>query len=62
MFSSEKEKVPFESVVDPNKKNVEDWMGEVEDMMRKSIRKCFYDSIIAYPNTKRGTWCISHPG
>ena len=34
MFSAEGERVGFYKVVDPNKKNVEDWMGEVEDMMK----------------------------
>ena len=33
MFSAEKERVPFVKVIDPNNKNVEDWMGELEDMM-----------------------------
>ena len=31
MFSAEKEKVNFVKFVDPNKKNVEEWMNEVED-------------------------------
>jgi len=34
MFSAEKERVKFFKVVDPNNKNVEDWMGDVEDMMQ----------------------------
>jgi len=38
MFSAEREKVNFVSHVDPVKKNVEDWMGEVETMMQLSIR------------------------
>lgn len=38
MFSAEKEKVDFVSEVDPNDKNVEDWMNEVEEMMRESIK------------------------
>jgi dynein heavy chain len=29
MFSAEKEEVQFVKHVDPNKKNVEDWMGEL---------------------------------
>lgn len=29
MMSAEKEKVKFVKHVDPNKKNVEDWMGEL---------------------------------
>jgi dynein heavy chain len=31
MFSAENEKIPFVKVVDPNGKNVEDWMTDVED-------------------------------
>jgi dynein heavy chain len=34
MFSAEKEKVGFINLLDPNNKNVEDWMGELEDMMK----------------------------
>ena len=38
MFSAEKEKVDFVEEVDPNNKNVEDWMNEVEQMMCQSIK------------------------
>jgi len=38
MFSAENERVPFAKFVDPVAKNVEDWMGELEDMMRLSVR------------------------
>jgi len=34
MFSAEKERIPFVKFIDPNNKNVEDWMGELEDMMK----------------------------
>jgi len=51
MYSSEKEKVMFEKIVDPNRKNVEDWMQEVEDMMKRSVRKALFEGIEAYPNT-----------
>jgi len=49
MFSAEKERVEFVSLVDPNKKSVEDWMGEVEVMMFLSIRKALIDSVKDYP-------------
>ena len=39
MFSAEKEKIGFVKAVDPNKKNVEDWMGELERMMKNSVRQ-----------------------
>jgi dynein heavy chain len=45
MFSAEKERVGFFKVVDPNKKNVEDWMNEVENMMRLSVRSALFNSI-----------------
>ena len=38
MFSAEKEKIGFVKAVDHNKKNVEDWMGELERMMKISVR------------------------
>jgi len=38
MYSAEGEKVNFVNSIDPINKNVEDWMGEVEEMMKKSIR------------------------
>ena len=31
MFSAEGEKIDFVKIVDPNNKNVEDWMIDVED-------------------------------
>lgn len=31
MFSAEGEKINFVRYVDPNSKNVEDWMNDVED-------------------------------
>jgi dynein heavy chain len=34
MFSAEGEKINFVRYVDPNNKNVEDWMNDVEDQMK----------------------------
>ncbi len=48
MFSAEKEKVPFSRIVDPVHKNVEDWMNEVEDMMKESIRDSLLNSVKDY--------------
>lgn len=33
MLSAEKEKIKLDSALDPKDKKVEDWMGEVENMM-----------------------------
>lgn len=48
MFSGEKERVPFVKYVDPISKNVEDWMNEVEDMMKESVRACLLQSVKDY--------------
>lgn len=53
MFSAEKEKVNFVKLVDPNRKNVEEWMNEVENMMRMSVRAALEKSIELYLITKR---------
>jgi dynein heavy chain len=62
MFSAENEKVAFPKHVDPNKKNVEDWMGELEDMMRVSIREALLTAVKDYAKQKRSEWAITHPG
>lgn len=49
MFSAEKERVDFVKVLDPNGKNVEDWMNEVEEMMCLSVRHSLMNSISDYP-------------
>lgn len=58
MFSAEGEKIKFVKVLDPNKKNVEDWMGEVEDMMKQSVRGALINSVTDYPNKLRHEWVI----
>lgn len=45
MRSAEKEQVEFINLLDPNGKNVEDWMGELEDMMKQSVRAALLQSI-----------------
>ena len=45
MRSAEKETVAFVKHVDPNKKNVEDWMGELENMMRLSVRDAMLKAV-----------------
>lgn len=62
MFSAEHEKIPFVKFVDPNRKNVEEWMGEVEEMMKSSVRHALLQSIQNYTQMKRTYWVINHPG
>lgn len=62
MFSAEKEKVAFVKIVDPNKKNVEDWMNEVENMMRMSVRGALLKSVEHYKDVERKQWVLLHPG
>ena len=56
MFSAEGEKVGFVKLLDPNKKNVEDWMGEVEDMMKSSVRQALINSVSDYLLKPRHEW------
>lgn len=62
MFSAEKEKISFVKPINPNNKNVEEWMGEVENMMKSSVRYELNHSFLKYPSVQRTTWVISHPG
>ena len=58
MFSAEKERVGFVKFVDPNKKNVEEWMNEVENMMKLSVRAALQKSIEQYTSTPRKEWVV----
>jgi dynein heavy chain len=62
MMSAEKEVVHFVKHVDPNKKNVEDWMGELENMMRLSVRDAMIKATDDYSKRTRSEWAVTHPG
>jgi len=62
MMSVEGERVEFNNLLDPNNKQVEDWLGEVEIMMQESVRKVLLDSINTYPETERIKWIFEHSG
>ena len=63
MMSGEKEKVNFNSLVNPKDKKVEDWMCEVEDMMFRSVRSVLEWSIKDYTQIEtRNQWILKHPG
>jgi len=62
MFSEENEKIEFVTPIDPVNKNVEDWMTEVEKMMKCSVRHSLHTAVIDYPNQKRVDWAGFHPG
>ncbi|XP_077969677.1 dynein axonemal heavy chain 1-like isoform X2 [Styela clava] len=61
MISGEGEMVDFSEKLFPTG-NVEDWLGEVERVMRESVRKQCELAIEAYPNTKRTEWVLQWPG
>ena len=62
MFSGEKEKILFDEPVDPKDKGVEFWMGELEEMMFRSIRMILYNSIKDYEVKERHEWTLDHAG
>lgn len=62
MFSAEKERVGFVKPVDPVNKNVEDWMGELEDMMKASVRQAFFNAVENYAIPDRCQWVLSNAG
>lgn len=62
MFSGEKEFIKMSSTLDPKEKKVEDWMGEVENMMFMTIREVLKYSIDDYLELIRPEWIKKHPG
>jgi dynein heavy chain len=62
MLSGEKEMIVLSSKLDPKDKKVEDWMGEVENMMFITIRDVLEFSIKDYKLRSRPDWIKKHPG
>ena len=69
MESSQKENVklsPNEDgrPINPNdaKGNVEVWLLQVEDAMRRSVARCIDEAAVDYEKTERVKWVTSHPG
>lgn len=61
MYSSEGERVLFEKTTKPVG-NVEEWMSEIENLMRFSIRGVIKRALIAYMETPRTEWILQWPG
>ncbi|KAF0747202.1 hypothetical protein AaE_007819, partial [Aphanomyces astaci] len=62
MISAEGETVAMATPVNPNGKNVEHWMTEVEDMMRVSVRAVMFKAIQDYTQVSRVKWIQKWPG
>lgn len=62
MYSGEKEYIKMSRSLDPKDKKVEDWMGEVENMMFETVRDVLKYSIDDYLEISRPDWIKKHPG
>ena len=62
MYSGEKEYIKSTNALDPKDKKVEDWMGEVEQMMYSTIRDVLKFSVDDYMTRDRNEWILDHPG
>ena len=62
MYSGEKEFIKMSRSLDPKDKKVEDWMGEVENMMFETVRDVLKYSIDDYLLISRPDWIKKHPG
>jgi dynein heavy chain len=62
MYSVEGEKVVFTDILDPVGKQVEDWMTEVENQMKKSVRDAMLKAINTYTSESRTRWVFENPG
>ena len=54
--------MPFTEVLDPEGKQVEDWMLDVENEMKKTVKEALYEAVLDYPNQERVKWIYMYPG
>ena len=66
MVSAEGEKVRYEGEINveegDNKGNVENWLTDVENEMKKCLKKICNDSVASYATSKRTDWVLNWPG
>eukprot|EP00466_Bigelowiella_natans_P015986 jgi/Bigna1/46472/estExt_Genewise1.C_40322 len=64
MKSAKGECVKFVEPVDPRDREVEDWLSEIRDQMRETMRFRFKTAIADYKERKRNDWIarVGHPG
>uniref|UniRef100_A0A7S3ZAX1 AAA+ ATPase domain-containing protein n=1 Tax=Lotharella globosa TaxID=91324 RepID=A0A7S3ZAX1_9EUKA len=64
MYSAKGELVKFVEPIDPRDREVEDWLSEVRDQMRATMRYRFKKAIMDYKDRKRNDWIarVGHPG
>eukprot|EP00968_Pinguiococcus_pyrenoidosus_P023959 scaffold4124_cov252-Pinguiococcus_pyrenoidosus.AAC.6 len=60
LISPEGEQIALTKPVDPNGKNVEHWMLELEAAMRESCRDVMEAAVLDYPQTPRIEWMQKH--
>uniref|UniRef100_A0A8C5ZKT2 Dynein axonemal heavy chain 1 n=1 Tax=Marmota marmota marmota TaxID=9994 RepID=A0A8C5ZKT2_MARMA len=61
MYSAEGEEVKLTFSIYPTS-NVEDWLREVEQSMKASVRNFIERAILAYPTMPRTQWVLNWPG
>ncbi|CAI8052368.1 Dynein heavy chain 1, axonemal [Geodia barretti] len=61
MYSGEGEDVPFCETLYPTG-NVEDWLLEVERVMRDSLKAIIEEALEDYPQVPRTEWVLKWPG
>lgn len=62
MFSVEGEKIDFVEPINPLGKQVEDWMGLVEEQMKISVKNSLLKSLEDYKLRPREQWALVQPG
>ena len=62
MFSAEDERVDMVKKIDPKRKNVEFWLGEVEQGMKDTMKHMMIESVKDYSKRKRKDWVRKWPG
>lgn len=60
MFSSENEKVPLKNLF--ARGNVESWLKNVEDKMKKTLQSAMKMGLVDYDTKARDEWIACHPG
>ena len=62
MISNLGEKVPLKNIISIERKNIEDWMKELQNSMFETVRQCMERCIRKYTRPPNKDWIFGHTG
>ena len=61
IISKEGERLPLAEPVKTKGLKIEDWLVDLERVMKESVRRAIINAVTDYPKKSKADWIFSHP-